>query len=294
MRRVRWKFVLSACVVLGTQAINIISATADEVGDSMKQAHAALKSKDYDIAFREFSKAYAKGSAFAPHYLGVLYLNGQGVAADYGRAQSLLQEALKHKDNWRAACALAYMREQGKGVSVDRDQAFKYYMKALEMSEKSALDSREECFASMLYAIRQMSFSGKAEANYWLARLLEEGIGVGKDKVQALTLYQRANNGGFTPAGRGVSRLESYFEVKEYVKICNVKALCEEYGKVQQDCAAAGDIGKCVQIKYAGRPTPYQCKQDGSGQINYVNQSIVPNKVGCAYYFAQDVINEKF
>lgn len=82
------------------------------------------KNVDYAKAAEWFAKAAENGSLAAKRELGILYLRGDGVKADAGKAYPLISAAAKALDP-NAMYHLALMYEKGIGVQQDLYEAIK-------------------------------------------------------------------------------------------------------------------------------------------------------------------------
>ena len=78
-----------------------------------------------------------KGDAIAQNNLGLMYLQGQGVAKDDKTAFEWLSKAAKQNQS-DAQNALGVIYEKGYGVPVDTTKAFEWYSKAAEQGDSTA------------------------------------------------------------------------------------------------------------------------------------------------------------
>ena len=78
-----------------------------------------------------FERAAAKGQSRARARLGILYLEGQGVTQDYGKAYENLSTAAK-EGSPTAQYFLALMYEEGQGIRPNAAAAMTWYKKAAE------------------------------------------------------------------------------------------------------------------------------------------------------------------
>ncbi len=90
-------------------------------------------------AFQLFTKAYDRGSLDALGNLGVLYLNGEGTAADPKKAAGLFEKGARSEN---AFCMWLYARclENGIGVGKNLIQAQNWYRKSAEAGDRRAAD----------------------------------------------------------------------------------------------------------------------------------------------------------
>ncbi len=107
-----------------------------------------------------------KGSVVAQPVLGICYLDAVGVAADYGRALSLLKSAAS-KGAARAMVNLGRMYEDGLATQRDEEQAVRWYREGAERGEllgwvylarvQRARGAREEALLSYRQALQGAS-----------------------------------------------------------------------------------------------------------------------------------------
>ena len=86
-------------------------------------------SKDYAEARKWYEKAAAAGNAFAMNGLGLIYLNGYGVALDYVEARKWYEKAAA-TGNAYAMYNLGNPYLNGDGAPKDYAEARKWYEKA--------------------------------------------------------------------------------------------------------------------------------------------------------------------
>lgn len=97
----------------------------------------AYKKFNYDQAASNFAKSAEQGNNSAQYYLGIMYLEGNGVSKSSSTAFSYIQKAANggHKD---AIYQLAQMYHGGLGTEKDKSQARIWYQKAADMGNASA------------------------------------------------------------------------------------------------------------------------------------------------------------
>lgn len=142
------------------------------LADDFSDGVALYEQEDYVAAAAAFKKAADKGKVEAQFNLGLMYLNGEGVAQDYVQARSLFEQAAQ-QDNVRAQVNLARMYAKGKGVVPNYGKAVYWFKKAAAL--------------------------GYADAQYSLGVLYVTGNGVPRDYRQAYDLFLQAaeqNNAG--------------------------------------------------------------------------------------------------
>ena len=93
---------------------------------------------DYDKAFELFEKAAEKGDTGAMAYLGQGYENGRGVSRDEDKAREWYEKAAA-KDDGLGMVFLGLLYENGRGVPQDYCKALEWYEKAFEKRDASAL-----------------------------------------------------------------------------------------------------------------------------------------------------------
>ena len=161
------------------------SASAADIGE----ARAAYERGDFTAALRAFRALAGDGGAEAQYNLGLMYANGQGVAADFAEATRWYRKAAE-QGHPEAQTNLGFLYRAGKGVAKDDGEAVKWY--------RAAAEARVPL------------------AQYNLGLLCAQGAGVPQDFKQAAKWYKLAaeqdvaeahNNLGFLYAnGRGVRR----------------------------------------------------------------------------------------
>ena len=100
-------------------------------GADYKAGRKAYKAKDYETAFKEFSKSAQEGHARAQIWVGGLYERGRGVERDFGKA---MEWYLKAADQGSAVAyfRIGWMYRKGRGVSADDQKAYEWYYKSAE------------------------------------------------------------------------------------------------------------------------------------------------------------------
>ena len=95
MRRSRSAPIAALCCLIGLCAA---AAPAKPVKpkDPLEPARAALRTLQFNKAIELLGAAGTGGNADAQYLLGLMYLNGVGVASDTARARALLQSAAEH------------------------------------------------------------------------------------------------------------------------------------------------------------------------------------------------------
>ncbi len=130
--------------------------------------------EDYELARYWLTKAAEQGLGDSQHYLGELYLKGNGLPVkDYEKAFEWFK---KGADIGNVYCQLdlGELYEKGLGTTKDDDRAFFYYMKAANHT-----DSKGE---------------------YQIGRMYENGIGVEQDLEKAKEWYEKSAAQGYEEA----------------------------------------------------------------------------------------------
>ena len=126
--------------------------------------------------------AYAAKDVDGIYYMGYLYDNGLGVAADAVKATNCYEEAAEfttdsrpEQDTVNMACVAMGLRYMaGNGVAKDEARALEYFQKA--------------------------SDNGDARAQYYMGQIYENGLGVTADYEQAMEYYRLSAESDFAPA----------------------------------------------------------------------------------------------
>lgn len=88
-------------------------------------------------------------------------------------------------------------------------------------------------------------------------------------KLKAPTRYQESFISGIQERERS----------KFLLRVCNMKAVCERYVEARSNCATAGQISECIDIKMTGEDTS-QCTERGT--VVDVPADVLPGKLQCA------------
>jgi len=110
-----WKFLFFGFVLL--MSPNAVAG--------FDEALAAYTSKDYEKAMNEWGPLAAQGDPKSQMGLGLIYLNGNGVAKDETQAAYWFRKAAE-KGNAKAQVQLAVMYFNGQGVNKDIIEAYKW------------------------------------------------------------------------------------------------------------------------------------------------------------------------
>jgi TPR repeat protein len=125
----------------------------------------ALKERNFELAFNEFSAAVAGGNGEALIDLALFYERGVGVDLDLKKAFELFKKAglLNVKNSYSF---LGDMYYKGVGTEQDFVEALRWYLRAADNEH--------------------------AASTFFVARMLEYGLGTEADKGQAIVWYYKA------------------------------------------------------------------------------------------------------
>ena len=150
---------------------------------------------NYSAAAEAFQKSADKGNPEAQFNLGLMYLNGQGVAQDYQQALSLLTK-LAEQGNARAQVNLARMYAKGKGVVANYGKAIPWFTKAADQGYADAQYSLGLLYVSgtgtqrdyrlARELLQKAADQNNASAQYQLGLIYFKGKGVAVNMVEAL------------------------------------------------------------------------------------------------------------
>ena len=126
--------------------------------DDFEKGFVNYQAKNYHEALRWLRKAAEQGHPKAQVLLGVMYVEGRGVAHDEREAGRCWHKAAEQGDDEAQYC-LGFLYEKGRGVAQDDSEAVRWYRKAAEQ--------------------------GNALAQFGLGAMYGNGRGVAQDYVQA-------------------------------------------------------------------------------------------------------------
>ena len=136
--------------------------TSDEL---FQRGLAAFNADDYGAALEIWEPLAEAGQADAQLGLGVIYLEGLGVAQDDALAARWFAQAAE-RGNTEAAYNLGFLYFSGRGVRQDLTAALDWFTIAAD--------------------------EGHAEANYYLGTMVGGGYGTQRDEVRAYAYFERA------------------------------------------------------------------------------------------------------
>ncbi|MGD0332717.1 MAG: caspase family protein [Xanthobacteraceae bacterium] len=165
----------------------------------------AYAQKDYATARQLFEKATGMGSKIAIADVGVIYMNGQGVAKDYTKARQLFEEAIAKGDHL-AEVSLGSLYQNGWGVAQDYAQARQWFEKAAAAGAPAAMNSLGVLYGNGLGVPKdytqarqwyeKAAAAGNALAMQNLGWYYQYGLGVAQDYAQARQWYEKAAAAG--------------------------------------------------------------------------------------------------
>ena len=95
----------------------------------------------YDKAYNTMrSLAETADHAYAQYYLGMMYLNGQGVDQSYEEAAKWFRKAAEHGVP-QAQYKLGYLYNQGQGLPKDLESAYAWYRVGAEYHHQKSINS---------------------------------------------------------------------------------------------------------------------------------------------------------
>lgn len=157
----------------------------------------AAQEGDYATAIREFRRAAEDGLDVAQYNLGILYYTGRGVEPDHEQALHWLKQAAE-QGHTTAQFNVGVMYFNGQGVTPAWQDFWPLSLFAR---------SRNRAEAAVWY--EQAASSGHAEAQYYLATMYHEGLGVEQDLVQAYFWAQAARENDYGEALELLAALET-------------------------------------------------------------------------------------
>jgi TPR repeat protein len=191
------------------------------------------------------------GDVDAQYEVGIMYLKGQGVTADRGKAIEWLKTAAENgneqasgklsrmkgyekefqakqkkaeRGNANAQYDTGSMMLSGKGTKIDTQQAVDWLQKAADQGHEKAVtrlgiiyykgDDVSANPARAVELFRKVA-SSQVLAQYYLGEAYSEGRGVGRDYQAAYDWYQKADNSGYKRAGGKMINIEEEIKMQE-------------------------------------------------------------------------------
>lgn len=162
-------------------AVNPVSGADADI----ESALAAVKSEEFEKAFRQFQLLANKGNSEAQHNLAMMYRLGKGIKKDYELSGDWFRKAAD-QGVVESQYYLGHIYDVGEGVSKNRKYAFVWYQKAAEKGH------------------------GLAQIN--LGVLYANGLGVEQDVEQAYLWFHVAAAQGYKAAFENKEIIEEALE----------------------------------------------------------------------------------
>jgi TPR repeat protein len=194
----------------------MVLSLAVPVFAGLKEGADAVRRRDYQTAYMEFSKAAEQGNAVAQYSLGLMYVKGTGVAKNEAEAVKWFRKAAE-QGYAAAQLDLGISYEGGRGVAKDEAAAVKWYRKAAEQGVAIAQHNlgflymkgrgvaKDEAEAVKWY--RKAAEQGFAEAQYNLGLAYARGMGGVRDDVGAVKWFRKAAAQGFVKAQQALETM---------------------------------------------------------------------------------------
>lgn len=174
--------------------------------------------QEYSKAVEHLRKAAEQGNADAQCWLGICYVNGDGVTQNYTEAAKWIRKAAE-QGNADAQYCLGLCYYNGDGVTQNKTEAVKWIRKAAEQGNADAQHSLGICYyngdgvtqnyTEAIKWFREAAEQGYAYSQGWLGFCYENGIGVTKDITKAKEWYQKSANNGYEFAKEALNNLEN-------------------------------------------------------------------------------------
>jgi len=161
-------------VVIATMCLLVALTARADFNDGWD----AFQHGDYETAIGEWRPLAEQGDANAQLQLGLMYLQGRGVPADFAEAARWLQRSAQEGNNL-AQNILGTMYEAGTGVPQDYSEAAKWYDLAAEKGIAHAQSNLGRCYlfgqgVPQDIVAAYMWFDIAAVNGYWAARQQRE------------------------------------------------------------------------------------------------------------------------
>lgn len=153
-----------------------VSLSTGAAGILLAQGTAEFEAGRYRDAMITLVQAAELGEARASRYIGLMYLNGYGVAHNAQRAAAALSQAAEAGDA-PAQYWLAYCHEYGIGVPQRLDESLKWYTLAAQGKADSAADA-------MTAIGRLTEQESQIEAAEWYQRAAASGNVEAKEALE--------------------------------------------------------------------------------------------------------------
>lgn len=176
-------------------------AASDDPRMMFQLGRAYYSAKAYESARVQYAKADAIGYPLATNNLATLYMDGEGVLADPGRAMGLLEKAA----NAGLGFAMKNLGDEylnGSHVQKDQTQARLWFLKAAEAGNADAMmmigyqymvgDLLKQNYEMARKWSERAAQSGRIAAMSNLAYLYQHGKGGAQDYAEAFKWYKKA------------------------------------------------------------------------------------------------------
>lgn len=159
----------------------------------------AYHKEDFQTAFKEFKLSAHQGVAQAQFNLGVMYVNGQGVAQDNEEAVKWFRKAAD-QGHASAQNNLGFMYANGRGVAQDYAQAVYWYRKAADQGHAEAQNNLGVMYDNGQIA-RQLSPTVLDSTNTYINPNVGTTIG-DKALIEADNIVRQREAMGLAPVGQ--------------------------------------------------------------------------------------------
>jgi formylglycine-generating enzyme required for sulfatase activity/TPR repeat protein len=181
----------------------------DDVNVAVARGKAALVKRQYEDAFKWFSKAAKLGNSFAQVGLGNLFLKGHGVNKSSEEAVKWFRKAAA-QEYAAGQHNLGYMYSKGFGVDFNKDEALKWFRKAAKQNYSPAQTSLGDIYFHgkgvwVNYDEALKWFHKAAKQNYRVAQyrigtMYYHGYSVRSDYDEALKWFRKAAKQNYSAA----------------------------------------------------------------------------------------------
>jgi TPR repeat protein len=174
-------------IFIFASAVCIGQPTIDDAESNFSKGLSAYQQHDYATAVVWIQKAAEQGLAKAQYQLGHLYSEGRGVTKNKQEAFKWIQKAAE-QGHTKAQYNLGLMYASGYGVTQNIQEAVKWYQKAAEKGNPEA-----QYFLGRMYYIGKGVTQNNQEAVKWYEKAAgQSGHGIGKQlAVRALQLLAK-------------------------------------------------------------------------------------------------------
>ena len=166
-------------------------------------------SKNYEMAFGEYSKAAQMGHAGAQRQVGTMYHFGQYIQKDYVKAFEWYEKSAQ-QNNPLGIFSYGNAIAKGQGTTKDLKKAHDLFLKAANMGQAEAQYSLgvlyyqglgvNKDYSKALEWFKMSSTQNIVDAFYALGTMHELGQGIQKDQNKAMSYYKKAADLGHDKA----------------------------------------------------------------------------------------------